>query len=79
MDINRSSTPPRLSVITNFVYNLNTKLNDKEFPMYNESGKLNCPPAPPNKTKEIRVCPCKQTYQIRLKTDPTTKCGNCSK
>lgn len=78
MSTTRSTTPPRLSVITNLVKNIGLYLNTGEFPMYNENGTQNCPPAPPPKTKEIRVChSCRQTYQIEIKTAPLKKCGFC--
>lgn len=75
MNINRSMTPPKLN--TTFPY-VNTKLNDKEFPIYNDNGTRMCPPAPPPKTKEVRVCSCKRTYQIVFKNSPVINCGNCA-
>lgn len=78
MSTTRSTTPPRLSVVTNLVKNIGEYLDHGEFPMYNEAGKQNCPPAPPRNTKEIRVChSCRQTYQIEIKTAPLKKCGFC--
>ena len=75
-NINRSSTPPK--VIFNFVNNPNTKLNEREFHRFDESGKLNCPPAPPRPPYEMRICSCNQTYQIKLITDPPTSCAKCN-
>jgi len=77
MNSTRCVTPPKVN--TSFVFTLNEKLNNNEFPVYNSDGNRNCPPAPPNYRKEIRICEyCKYTYQIANKTDPVTKCGNCS-
>jgi hypothetical protein len=83
MNINskRSSTPPK--VIFSSVNNPNTKLNEREFPRFDEAGKLNCPPAPPRPPYEMRICSCTQTYIIKLITnsenEPPTKCARCSK
>jgi len=78
MDIinNRSFTPPK--VIFNFANNPNAKLNEREFPRFDEAGKLNCPPAPPRPPYEMRICSCNQTYLIKLITDPPTGCSKCS-
>jgi len=75
-NINRSTTP--LKAINNSVNNPTTKLNEKEFPRYDCYGNLNPPPAPPRNPYEMRTCFCNQTYQIKLKTDPFTRCGKCA-
>ena len=73
---NRSSTPPK--VIFSSVNNPNTKLNEREFHRYDEFGNPNCPPAPPRHPYEMRICSCKQTYQIKLITEPLTSCAKCN-
>ena len=81
MSTSRSITPPSLrsTINTNIVRNYSTLLNEKEFPMYSIDGILNCPPAPPPKNQEIRVCySCKQTYQIVQKIAPLKVCGECN-
>jgi hypothetical protein len=79
MSNTRSVTPPLMPINANIIKNVGQHLNHGEFPMYNKSGTLNCPPAPPRNTKEIRVChSCRQTYQIELKTAPLKKCGFCT-
>lgn len=79
MNTSRSITPPtRPTINTKIIKDLSLHLNDKEFPMYNDMGVLNCPPAPPPKTQEIRECySCKQTYQIEFINAPLKKCGYC--
>jgi hypothetical protein len=78
MNINndRSFTPPK--VIFSSVNNLNTKLNEKEFPRFNDTGGLNCPPAPPRHPYEMQICSCRQTYIIKLISTPLTRCGKCN-
>jgi len=76
--VDRSITPTK--IITNIPFSMKytENLNDNEFPMFDIYGNRKCPPAPPRNTKEIRICSCKQVYQIVLKTSPETKCGNCT-
>jgi hypothetical protein len=76
MQNSRCITPPKVN--TNIPYIFNENLNDNEFPIYKSDGTKYCPPAPPRNNKEIRICGCKKTYQIVLKTSPTVNCGNCS-
>ena len=73
---NRSSTP--LRVISNFANNPIAKLNEREFARFDNNGRLICPPAPARHPYEIRICICNQTYQIKLKIDPSTRCGKCN-
>jgi len=74
----RSITPPpRPTINTNIPFDFKEYLNNGEFPVFDNTGILNCPPAPPSKSKEIRMCSCNQTYQIALKNAPVSKCGYC--
>jgi hypothetical protein len=75
----RSGTPPPRQPAVLIAHDLFTSyLKKGEFPRFNEFGQMNCPPAPPHSKYEIRICQCKQVYQILPKNAPSTICGFCT-
>lgn len=75
-NVNRSVTPPPLTINTTITKNFSLYLKTGEFPIFNETGRMNCPPAPPPRTKEVRMCG-NHVWQIVSKTEPIVKCGYC--